>query len=217
MKTTNKISPINRNLLIIIFLFISNISFSQETGCTSGNCDNGIGTFVWDSGNKYVGQWQNSTIHGIGTYYYTSGAIYQGEFTNGKMEGKGTYIWPNGTTRTGYWRNNQFAGQVSSTSTGTSVNSSTTPNTEIAESYEVVLYMKEGCSRSEHVARYLRNNNIPFSVVNITTDTEASEEMWQLIREAGYRSGTVTMPVVVVQNKVYYSIPDLDEFLSTLR
>jgi len=65
--------------LIISFSFSSscssqndNIIIINETklpqeGCISGNCQNGIGTFIWKNGNMYQGQWENGKREGGGT------------------------------------------------------------------------------------------------------------------------------------------------------
>lgn len=182
---------------------------TAQAGCISGNCTNGYGTYVWESGNRYTGEWENNVIHGHGTYFYASGATYTGQFENGKMNGRGTYTWPNGDSKTGYWKDNKFIGLQPA--------SATNSYGAIQPRGKILLFLKEGCGRSQHVERYLRNNNISFTLYNTTTNEAHNELMWETLREAGYRSGAITMPVVVVGDRVYYSIPDLNEFLSTLQ
>lgn len=63
----------------------------------------GQGTYTWESGNKYVGEWVNDKGTGKGTYYSTEGWTYEGEFRDLKFHGKGTYIFPDGKRRNGIW------------------------------------------------------------------------------------------------------------------
>ena len=51
---------------------------SKKEGCISGDCKNGQGTYVYDNGEKYVGQWKDEGFHGQGTYTYADGTIEKG-------------------------------------------------------------------------------------------------------------------------------------------
>ncbi len=51
---------------------------------------NGYGTFHYNEGGKYCGDWLNSQMHGNGTLYYADGRIaYQGEWKNDSLSGHG--------------------------------------------------------------------------------------------------------------------------------
>jgi hypothetical protein len=84
--------------------------YNATTGCISGDCDNGYGTWVWESGDKYVGNWKNLQREGSGTYYFSNGDVYIGEWKNGKFEGYGTYTYKSGKKDQGYWSANTFLG-----------------------------------------------------------------------------------------------------------
>ncbi len=109
-------------------------STTKETGCISGNCENGFGTYVWKTGGKYIGDfengkrdgkgtytfengdvykgdWKNGTYDGQGTYKFKSGSKYVGEWANGKYNGIGTMFYKNGTSKTGLWENDEFKGK----------------------------------------------------------------------------------------------------------
>jgi len=64
------------------------------TGCTVGDCENGVGTYVWADGDKYVGDWVDGTLHGKGTFFYASGNKYVGDFVDGTGTGEGTFTVP---------------------------------------------------------------------------------------------------------------------------
>ena len=82
-----------------------------ETGCIAGNCTNGTGTYVWDNGDKYEGEFRDGKYDGYGTMYWNHGAIYRGEWEDGDMHGYGTYIFDNGNTYTGNHEHDYFEGE----------------------------------------------------------------------------------------------------------
>ena len=96
--------------LLLILLCLPMIGFAQETGCISGDCENGQGTFTYASGSKYVGEWKDSLRHGQGTLVFL-GEEYIGEWKNGSRDGKGIcyYDSPTGTYE-GEWKNNERHG-----------------------------------------------------------------------------------------------------------
>jgi hypothetical protein len=75
-----------------------NVSSSQNnsTGCVSGNCVNGKGLYVYESGGKYEGDWFNGKPNGKGIYSPINGDKYIGDVVNGDNHGKGVYLFTNG-------------------------------------------------------------------------------------------------------------------------
>ena len=66
----------------------------------SGYFDNCFGTYTYDEGDQYVGEWKDDKMHGHGTYTFGPGEFegdkYVGEYKDGKFHGHGTYIWADG-------------------------------------------------------------------------------------------------------------------------
>ena len=95
-----------KSVLTFFFLFLSTSVFADS--CVSGDCDNGYGTYVWESGNKYIGEHKNGLGNGQGTTVFASGDKYVGEFKNDAKEGQGTYTYADGTTESGFWKNGEL-------------------------------------------------------------------------------------------------------------
>ena len=95
-----------KKLILIAALLASSSSWGDD--CISGNCINGIGTYTWDSGNKYVGEHQDDKRHGQGTATFANGPKYVGEYQDDKYHGQGTYTFKNGTKQTGFFLNGSF-------------------------------------------------------------------------------------------------------------
>ncbi len=100
-----------RTLSILTLILISYLSFSQQKGCISGNCDNGFGAWVYPNGDKYEGTWVNQKMHGQGTYYYKNGDIYKGGFDNNMLDGTATFISHTGDKYVGEYVNNHMEGE----------------------------------------------------------------------------------------------------------
>ena len=78
---------------------------------SSGYFHNCYGTYVWDNGQKYVGEWQNNKHHGQGTVTFVSGNKYVGDFKDGKRHGQGTYTYASGNKYVGDFKDNKRHGQ----------------------------------------------------------------------------------------------------------
>ena len=102
-----------KKLVVIFILSILWVNtYAQKTGCVSGNCDNGHGTWVYKSGAKYVGDFYKQKFHGEGTFYYSNGDIYKGSFANDKYNGYGVYTnKATGDKYSGNWKNDKKYGQ----------------------------------------------------------------------------------------------------------
>ena len=48
-----------------------------------------LGTFTYNNGDKYEGEWKDWVHHGQGTYAWLEGDSYEGEWKNGKFHGQG--------------------------------------------------------------------------------------------------------------------------------
>ena len=54
------------------------------------------GTFTFNDGSNYVGEFKDGEIHGQGTFTYLNGDKYVGEFKDGIEHGQGTFTFFDG-------------------------------------------------------------------------------------------------------------------------
>jgi len=91
----------------IIFLFWCNTTFAN---CV-GNCTDGFGTYTYQNGDKYVGEFKNGKADGLGKFLLQSGDTYVGEVKDDDLNGQGTYTWASGDKYIGNHKNGMGNGQ----------------------------------------------------------------------------------------------------------
>ena len=89
---------------------VQNDGTDIQSGCISGDCKNGMGTFAYPDGSKYQGQFARGQINGWGTWYYSNGDKYIGSFVNSYAHGKGTVYHKDNSRTTGEWKDGEFIG-----------------------------------------------------------------------------------------------------------
>jgi hypothetical protein len=102
-----------KTLLVVAaccFMTLSNLT-KLSAQCLDGDCKNGRGTYQFDNGNKYVGDFRRSIMHGKGTVYFANGNRYNGDWVGGLREGTGIYTFSNGNVYTGSFKKSRFEGQ----------------------------------------------------------------------------------------------------------
>lgn len=97
-------------LTLALTLFTINIVDAQ---CISGDCINGNGTYKWESGATYTGEFRNGTRDGYGQYTFHNGDVYIGEWQNSERHGYGIYTYNDRSglkEYSGEWKANQRTG-----------------------------------------------------------------------------------------------------------
>ncbi len=98
-------------LFPLVLMLLGAASPASANRCVKGDCDNGTGTFRWDNGEKYDGEFRNRKKHGKGTYRYADGNRYSGEWENDVIQGFGEFRWKNGNRYVGRYTNNRMNGK----------------------------------------------------------------------------------------------------------
>lgn len=98
--------------IFIITLFVSFLlpltAVADE--CTEGDCRNGHGTLVFDTGHKYTGGFKDGVRHGDGILLMPGGRKIVGVWENNQIK-SGTYTEPDGTVYEGQWMFRERNGQ----------------------------------------------------------------------------------------------------------
>ena len=63
-------------LYTFLYLIFCKAGFARTTGCTEGDCNNGIGSWTYTDKTTYVGEWINGQKVGQGTETWPNGYIY---------------------------------------------------------------------------------------------------------------------------------------------
>lgn len=84
----------------VVFVIKTRYSDGYYSGRLRNNVREGEGTFVFNMGDKYEGEWKNNKFHGYGIYTYSSqnprDLKYEGHWTEGERKGEGTHYYKNG-------------------------------------------------------------------------------------------------------------------------
>ena len=112
-----------RKLVAVLSLTLSVLLFSAGEGFALPSCPedpnqawhNCFGSYNFDNGDRYVGEWRDNKKHGQGTYTFGpssefAGDKYVGEFKDNYKDGHGTYTFDVGDKYVGGWRNGNFNG-----------------------------------------------------------------------------------------------------------
>ena len=70
----------------------------------------GEGTYEWNNGDKYEGEFKDDLMHGKGKLTIVGKGTYEGEFVRGKKSGEGTFKFINGDRYIGEWVDDKMQG-----------------------------------------------------------------------------------------------------------
>jgi len=74
---------------VLLVFAIPLATFGEEEGCgeegecIEGDCENGLGTYVFTDGSSYSGEWKDSFPEGSGILKYIDGSKLEGWWTRG--------------------------------------------------------------------------------------------------------------------------------------
>lgn len=100
-----------RKTLFLSLLLTFGVASIAAAQCTTGNCYDGNGSYLFENGDLYNGQWKKGEMNGYGVYEFANGDVYKGAFKKGKMEGRGTYKYANDDKYIGTWKDGKMNGR----------------------------------------------------------------------------------------------------------
>ena len=78
-----------------------------SVGCISGDCEDGSGVFIYPTGERYAGEFEEGDKHGEGIEYYADGKLkYKGNFRDNLRSDYGVYFYRNGDKYAGWFQKN---------------------------------------------------------------------------------------------------------------
>jgi len=83
----------------------------QYDGEYKDDMANGTGTFNYENGNVYTGEWRANDMHGKELMTYANQDIYDGEWKEDCKDGKGTMKYHNGDVYTGEFSKGKMHGK----------------------------------------------------------------------------------------------------------
>lgn len=95
------------SIIAIITLF----AIHSSAQCTTGNCYEGNGSYLFENGDLFNGSWKKGLPNGYGVYEFTNGDVYKGAWDDGLMDGRGTYTYNNGDKYIGGWKEGKMNGR----------------------------------------------------------------------------------------------------------
>jgi len=84
-------------------------------------------------------------------------------------------------------------------------------------STEISVFGNDDCGNCSHLMKLLKENNIPYTKYDIKENKDYFNLMLELVDKVDLGNRTFYFPVVLVNDKLYYSIFRMDEFVESLK
>ncbi len=83
-----------------------------QTGCLSGNCEDGNGIMGFPDGTRYEGGFVKGKFHGLGKWFYTNGDVFDGNWHENFPHGDGRIIHEDQSETKGVWEFGVYLGET---------------------------------------------------------------------------------------------------------
>ncbi|MFZ1748803.1 MAG: hypothetical protein WAU01_01365, partial [Saprospiraceae bacterium] len=81
---------------------------------------------------------------------------------------------------------------------------------------KVNVFTQDGCARCEFVISYLEQNKISYVELNTTIHAPNNDLMFEKLEAAGFKAGSVTMPVIYHKGILEYNIKDISNWVKKI-
>ena len=75
-----------------------------------GDCQNGLGIYIYKNGDSYTGEWKDGKKSGAGMLFFKGVGTYAGNFANDQRNGFGVMQWTDRGRYEGNWKDGQMDG-----------------------------------------------------------------------------------------------------------
>ncbi len=80
-----KMKKLSLYVFLVLLMTIACSDQNQLSECIKGDCNNGYGTYTWNTGDKYIGEWKDGISNGQGTFTFADGTVEKGIWEKGKL------------------------------------------------------------------------------------------------------------------------------------
>jgi len=111
IETPRQVDKMNRWLILVLALGVAMPSgASGQDRCIEGNCVNGQGTMIYDTGHKFRGHFLDGMRHGKGFMEMPGARTLEGVWEYNEIK-EGTYTYSDGSQYIGQWQFRERNGQ----------------------------------------------------------------------------------------------------------
>ncbi|WP_010523397.1 glutaredoxin family protein [Aquimarina agarivorans] len=89
-------------------------------------------------------------------------------------------------------------------------------NADVAQliKQEIVVFTNNSCPKCERLTELLNSKHITYRTINIDKQERFYKYTWQLLKEKGYHTDTLKLPLASVKGKIIHPIKNLSEFVA---
>ena len=81
----------------------------------------------------------------------------------------------------------------------------------------IVVFSKDGCARCSYTTNYLIENEVDFTLLNISQNQGHKDYMWDKLRAQGKSVKGIRTPIIMVDGEMSHSHEDLRRFVKKLK
>ena len=80
---------------------------------------------------------------------------------------------------------------------------------------QITIFTIDDCKRCEYAVEMLEFLELDYKVYNTSDRLVYNQLMWDALYVLGNKEGRIKMPVIALDNKIHFSIKDLEKFMES--